>query len=130
MDWKAEERKRIKDEKREANRKAWAESQKLVKAKKPIGVSPKDDKKRIQEFKEQLLSAAVGTSVIRKVIDVARNDEHPGQMAALKMCLDRLLPVSLFEEKGALGSHGTQFTIVIGDSRPVDVIESEAKKIE
>jgi hypothetical protein len=26
------------------------------------------------------------------------NDEHPGQMAALKMCIDRTLPVSMFEK--------------------------------
>jgi hypothetical protein len=32
------------------------------------------------------------------VIEIALNDEHPGQMAALKMCLDRTLPVSLFDQ--------------------------------
>jgi len=32
------------------------------------------------------------------VIQIALNDEHPGQMAALKMCLDRTLPVSMFEK--------------------------------
>jgi hypothetical protein len=26
------------------------------------------------------------------------NDEHPHQLVALKMCLDRTLPVSLFEK--------------------------------
>ena len=32
------------------------------------------------------------------MIEIALNDEHPGQMAALKMCIDRTLPVSMFEK--------------------------------
>lgn len=39
-----------------------------------------------------------GKDVAQKVIQIALNDEHPGQMAALKMCLDRTLPVSLFDQ--------------------------------
>ena len=34
----------------------------------------------------------------QKVIEIALNDEHPHQLVALKMCLDRPLPVSLFEK--------------------------------
>ena len=34
----------------------------------------------------------------KEVIQIALNDEHPGQMAALKMCMDRTLPVSMFEK--------------------------------
>jgi hypothetical protein len=26
------------------------------------------------------------------------NDEHPGQMAALKLCADRMMPVSMFDD--------------------------------
>ena len=39
-----------------------------------------------------------GKDVANKVIQIALNDDHPGQMAALKMCLDRTLPVSMFEK--------------------------------
>jgi hypothetical protein len=39
-----------------------------------------------------------GKDVAEKVIQIALNDEHPGQMAALKMCMDRTLPVSMFEK--------------------------------
>jgi len=39
-----------------------------------------------------------GKDVANKVIQIALNDEHPGQMAALKMCLDRTLPVSMFDK--------------------------------
>jgi hypothetical protein len=39
-----------------------------------------------------------GKDVAQKVIEIALNDEHPHQLVALKMCLDRTLPVSLFEK--------------------------------
>ena len=39
-----------------------------------------------------------GKDVAQKVIEIALNDEHPPQLVALKMCLDRTLPVSLFEK--------------------------------
>jgi hypothetical protein len=98
----AEERAKAKEKKREANRIAWAarnkKDQKVNNNTVPV-TTPAGMKNRMQEFKEQLLHAPVATAVIRKVIDIARNDEHPGQMAALKMCLDRMLPMGMFEEK-------------------------------
>ncbi len=39
-----------------------------------------------------------GKDVAEKVIQIALNDEHPGQMAALKMCMDRTLPIGMFEK--------------------------------
>lgn len=60
----------------------------------PLGV-----KQRMQEFKEMLCKNENGTACISKVLQIAMDDEHPGQMGALKMCMDRLLPTSMFEEK-------------------------------
>jgi hypothetical protein len=31
------------------------------------------------------------------MIAIALDDEHPGQMAAIKMSIDRMLPISTFE---------------------------------
>jgi hypothetical protein len=64
---------------------------------------PVGDAGRIQEFKERLLATG-GTRIIDKVISIAMNDEHPGQMAALRMSLDRMLPMSLFEASKNAGS--------------------------
>lgn len=52
---------------------------------------------RLKELKELMIRSG-GKDVAQKVIEIALNDEHPGQMAALKMCLDRTLPVSLFDQ--------------------------------
>jgi len=45
---------------------------------------PPGDAARINEFKARLLATS-GDKVINKVIQIAQDDEHPGQMAALKM---------------------------------------------
>ena len=105
----AAERKRLKAEHREKNKLAWAERNKALKAKKPIGVSAKDDKSRMQEFKEMLLRAENGHRIIGKIIHKAMDDEDKDQAAMLKLCADRFLPVSMFEDAEAKGG----ITIII-----------------
>ena len=63
----------------------------------PPATLPKTDHQRIKELKELMIRSG-GKNVAEKVIQIALNDEHPGQMAALKMCMDRTLPVSMFEK--------------------------------
>jgi hypothetical protein len=60
-------------------------------------VLPKTDHQRIRELKELMIRSG-GTNVAEKVIQIALDDNHPGQMLALKMCLDRTLPVSMFDK--------------------------------
>ena len=63
----------------------------------PPATLPKTDNQRIKELKELMIRSG-GKDVAEKVIQIALNDTHPGQMAALKMCMDRTLPVSMFEK--------------------------------
>ena len=57
-----------------------------------------------------------GKDVAEKVIQIALNDEHPGQMAALKMCMDRTLPVSMFEKDKSQRSAVTINITGLGDA--------------
>lgn len=57
---------------------------------------PVGDAGRIEEFKQRLLATG-GTRILDKMIAIALDDEHPGQMAAIKMSIDRMLPMSTFE---------------------------------
>ncbi len=57
---------------------------------------PVGDAGRIEEFKQRLLATG-GTRILDKMIAIALDDEHPGQMAAIKMSIDRLLPLSTVE---------------------------------
>ena len=63
----------------------------------PPLVLPKTDHQRIKELKELMIRSG-GKDVAQKVIQIALDDNHPGQMVALKMCIDRTLPVSMFEK--------------------------------
>lgn len=79
---------------------------------------PPGDAARINEFKARLLATS-GDAVITKIINIAQNDEHPGQMAALKMCMDRILPLSYFEKdkmSGGKSSVSITITGVNGDT--------------
>ena len=63
----------------------------------PPAVLPKTDPQRLKELKELMIRSG-GKDVAQKVIEIALNDYHPHQLVALKMCLDRTLPVSMFEK--------------------------------
>lgn len=101
----------------------------LIEAKKKPGKvgRPAGDAARIAEFKARLLSTT-GDKVIQKVLDVALNDEHPGQMAALKMCMDRMLPLSIFEKEAKKG--GNAITINITGVGQVETATVDAEDID
>jgi hypothetical protein len=63
----------------------------------PPAILPKTDHQRLKELKELMIRSG-GKDVAQKVIEIALNDDHPHQLVALKMCLDRTLPVSMFEK--------------------------------
>lgn len=76
---------------------------------------PKTDTVKIRELKDMLLKSG-GKNVVQKVIDIALDDGHPGQMAALKMCMDRTLPTSLFDKEKGQRSAVTINITGIGDA--------------
>ena len=92
----------------------------------PPLVLPKTDHQRLKELKELMIRSG-GKDVAQKVIEIALNDEHPHQLVALKMCLDRTLPISLFEKDKSQRSAVTinitglgQEPIIV-DEQPEDV---------
>ena len=88
----------------------------IAKAKAPVG-RPKNDTGRIAEFKQRLLGTA-GDKVIQKIIEIGQTDGHPGQMAALKMAVDRVLPLSLFEKDAKGQRNAVTINITgIGDAK-------------
>jgi len=71
------------------------------------------------------------------MISIALNDNHPAQMAAIKMCVDRTLPVSMFEKDKSQRSAitinitgigaPTVATTTIDQEEPKDIEDIEAK---
>lgn len=66
---------------------------------------------RIEEFKAFLMGDN-GPALMSKLVMIALNDTHPGQMSALKMCVDRVLPLSHFD-KAANGNQSPTISINI-----------------
>jgi hypothetical protein len=85
-------------------------------ADKPLEVYlPKSDNQKIMELKRLLIDGA-GRDVVGKALQIAMNDDHPAQAAMIKLCLDRMLPVSLFEKGVAAKSAVTISITGIGES--------------
>jgi hypothetical protein len=91
----------------------------------PPMVLPKTDHQRLKELRELMIRSG-GKDVAQKVIEIALNDEHPHQLVALKMCLDRTLPVSMFEKDKSQRSAVTINITGLG----VDPIETTDEPID
>ena len=94
-----------------------------AKKKRAVVGRPPGEAARIQELKARLL-ATTGDRVINKVVEIAMTDGHPVQSAALKMCMDRVLPVSLFE-KDARGGKSAVTINITGLGAQIQDIEED-----
>ena len=104
----------------------------LVESKKKPGKvgRPAGDAARIQEFKARLLSSS-GTKIIDTVIRKALDDNDKDQIAALKMCMDRLLPTSLFEKDAKGQRNAVTINITgLGETKIEAVEEVEAEIVD
>ena len=99
---------------------------------------PKGDAARINELKARLLATS-GDKVINKVISIALEDGHPVQSAALKMCMDRVLPISYFDRKNDTGGRNAVSititgvggdTTIVGNTGNDDAVEGEYDEVE
>jgi len=64
---------------------------------------PKGTTAIINEYRDRMLASPKSAKVLEKVYEVALTDGHPGQMAAMKLVLDRIVPVSTFDATKAAG---------------------------
>ena len=88
----------------------------------PPAVLPKTDHQRLKELKELMIRSG-GKDVAQKVIEIALNDDHPHQLVALKMCLDRTLPVSMFEKDKSQRSAVTINITGLGEPTVIDTVD-------
>jgi hypothetical protein len=85
----------------------------------------------MKELREMMIRSG-GKDVVEKVVEIALNDDHPGQMAALKMCIDRTLPVSMFEKDKSQRTAVTISITGIGvvETPVIDQVEDVEAKYE
>ena len=59
---------------------------------------PKGDTAIINEYKQRMLTSPKSAKVLESIFDAALNDDHKNQAAAWKLIVDRIVPVSAFEQ--------------------------------
>lgn len=85
---------------------------------------PKGDKAIMDEYKARMLASPKSASVLEKVYEVALTDGHPGQMAAMKLILDRIVPQSAFDVSKNSGSTPSISINISGLTNPsAEVVE-------
>lgn len=83
----------------------------LAKAKNPVG-RPKGDNSVIAEYKQRMIASPKSRKVLDAVLTAASDPDHKHFTAAAKLVMDRLLPISAFEDsKGGTGKNTISITI-------------------
>ena len=98
---------------------------------------PKGDKAIIDEYKARMLNSPKSAKVLESIFDAALNDEHKNQAAAWKLIVDRIVPVSAFEQAKQGGGTpavsinimglGQASTVVTQDDVTYDIQDVEDK---
>lgn len=73
-----------------------------IKEKRGVG-RPKGTTAIMNEFRDRMLASPKSSKVLEKVFEVALTDGHPGQMAAMKLVMDRIVPQSAFDTAKTTG---------------------------
>jgi hypothetical protein len=73
---------------------------------------PKGDADAIREYKARLLASPKSRKVMDSILNAALDDDHKNQAAAWKLLVDRLMPLSYFNEaKNTGGKAAVNITI-------------------
>ena len=86
---------------------------------------PKGDKAIMDEYRLRMLNSPKSSKVLEKVYEVALTDGHPGQMAAMKLVMDRIVPQSAFDTSKSSGGVPQISINITGINGPtVDTVET------
>ena len=67
-------------------------------------MSRREQTERLHELKAQFLSHKKLGPLVEKLFDIAMDDEHPGQMQAMKVITDKILPTQSFSSESKKSS--------------------------
>ena len=89
-------------------------------------MSRREQTERMHELKARFLKSNKLEPFVKKLFDIAMDDDHDGQMQAMKMIADRVLPAQSFSSESKKSS-AVQINIsglqVAVDEKPVDQSE-------
>lgn len=78
---------------------------------KSTAILPQEKKARAQEILATMLTKK-SQAIVQKIMDKALTDGDEDQMACLKICADRMIPVSYFEKEKNGGNKGVTIQIL------------------
>jgi hypothetical protein len=91
---------------------------------------PAGDKAIMDEYKARMLNSPKSARVLEAIFDAALDPEHKAQSAAWKLIVDRIVPVSSFEQVKQGGTTPSISINITGLSSPVVEAEEVNYEIE
>ena len=64
-----------------------------------------------------------GERIATRLVQIALNDEHDGQLSAIKICMDRLVPIQKAVDAGALEGRQINIQVNVEKANPKAVNE-------
>jgi hypothetical protein len=91
---------------------------------------PKGDKAIIDEYKARMLNSPKSAKVLETILNAALNDDHKNQAAAWKLVVDRIMPVSAFEQTKQGGGAPTVSINIMGLGQASTVVEQDDVQVD
>jgi hypothetical protein len=96
---------------------------------------PKGDKAILDEYKARMLNSPKSARVLETILDAALDDQHKNQAVAWKLVVDRIMPVSSFDQVKQSGSMPSISINISSIGQPVietleDVSDTEYRDVE
>lgn len=74
---------------------------------------PKGDAAIINEYKARMLASPKSGAVLKKIFDVALDDDHKNQAACMKMIADRIIPLAALKKKWSRTPQETPYRSIL-----------------
>jgi hypothetical protein len=91
---------------------------------------PAGDKAIMDEFKARMLNSPKSARVLEAIFDAALDNDHKAQSAAWKLIVDRIVPVSSFEQVKQGGGAPSISINITGLSQAATVIEEDSVEVD
>lgn len=111
--------------KRKAGRPKKSELATKKKGNRELRGRPAGDKAIMDEFKQRMLTSPKSARVLEAIFDAALDPEHKAQSAAWKLIVDRIVPVSSFEQVKQGGGTPAISINITGLTQASTVIEQD-----
>lgn len=110
--------------------------------KRPVG-RPKGTAAVINEYRDRMLASPKSAKVLESIFDAALDPDHKNQSAAWKLIIDRIAPVSVFENEVTKNGGKPSISINISgiggnvsvdgnntDADDADVVDAEFEQVD